>query len=98
MVKPDELVHGMTVKAKFSRRDNEEGTGPDWGPELTVKLFVERRKDALKNHPAGELVAMAPEDMAWAMYVERDYDETYDEWLCEEYRMKIIEVLPSIIS
>jgi hypothetical protein len=93
-MRPNELVDGMKVLAKFSRRDIEDGTAPDWSEPKVVTLLVQRRDRAYnKKHPAGELLVMTPKEFSWAEYGERDWSEQFDEWLVEEYRMKIISVV-----
>jgi hypothetical protein len=92
----DSLKDGCRVRAKFARRDNEEGDAPDWGPVKTVTLNVMRRDKAIKHrgvvHPVGELTSLTVKDFDWAEYDQRSYCED-GEFLAEEYRMKIVEVL-----
>jgi hypothetical protein len=93
----DQLTDGVKVIARFAKRDNEDGDAPDYGQPKTVTLIVQRREKTLKRgrqvYPAGQIVLIAVRDFGWAEYSEDDYSPEYNEFLCEEYRMKILEVL-----
>jgi len=41
------LQHGQIVTARFSRRDNEDGTAPEWGDWQQVTLYLRRRDKPL---------------------------------------------------
>jgi hypothetical protein len=84
-----EIKAGRRVfNARFARRDNEEGTAPDWSEKRSVTLFVRLREKPFKNHPAGEILELTPERMDWASYSERDY-VGWGEFLAEEWRMQL---------
>lgn len=94
MIRPEELIDGMEVMAQFSRRDTEDGTAPDWTAPMRVRLYVSRREKAIRHHPAGELLVMTPQyGLGWAEYGPQDWSEEFDEWVVEEYRMKILSRL-----
>ena len=97
MIKPDQLKNDMCVKVQLSRRDNFEGDAPEWRDPQDVTLYVERREKDYKRgrefYPAGQILIMTIKDFGWAEYRESDFSEEYDEWLCEEYRMRILEIL-----
>ena len=86
VVKPDELYDGVRARVILSRRDNEEGTAPEWRPPEIVTLYVKRRD-------SGEIITLAILDFAWAEYRQANYSPKFDEWLNEEYRMRILEIV-----
>ncbi len=81
-------------RARFAKRDNEAGTGPDWSEPRDVELCVALRDKPLKArgvlHPAGEILAVTPTDFNWAEAGERDYEDGC--FMVEEYRMELLEV------
>ena len=91
MIDPNEIYHGAKAKVILSRRDNESGTAPEWDPPRVVTLYVKRRLSV--SGVEGQIVTLTILDFPWAEYSQADYSSEYDEWLCEEYRMKILEVL-----
>lgn len=80
----EQLFDGVKVVAQFSNRDNKTGTAPEWSEPKVVTLYVQMCK--------GKPVTITPTDFSWAEYGPRDYDSNYNEFLCEEYRMRILEV------
>lgn len=74
---------------KFS---NEEGTAPEWREPEERTLYIQRHEKAFKNYPKGEITVLSIGN-DWAEYREADYDENFDTWLCEKYRMKILKIL-----
>ena len=97
MIKPDQLKNDMRVKVQLSKRDNWEGDAPEWRDPQVVTLYVDRHEKDYKRgkefYPAGELLIMTIKDFGWAEYGMSDYCPEHDEWLCEEYRMKILEIV-----
>src|SRR5262245_21692727 len=100
---PNNLLDGLSgevrARARFAHRDNEVVDAPEWGSEREVTLAIERRGPALKGRGgqqvggrAGDILTLNVRDFAWAEYGERDYCGN-NHWLCEEYRMEIIDVL-----
>jgi len=82
------------VRAQFARRDNEEGTAPDWRAPQEVTLGVKRypasRKRGQLTQPVVTQIWVT--DFDWAEYTSDDYCGN-GEFLAEEYRMRILEVL-----
>lgn len=95
MVPLNDLKHGSWAVVRLSKRDNAEGTAPLYGKPKYVQLSVHRRDKAVKHggkvYPKGEIYSLTI-GPTWAEYSEEDYDIQSDEWLCEEYRMKILAV------
>lgn len=89
----DQIQDGVRVLAKFSTRDNADGSAPDYGEPKEVTLSVYRRLKAFKNQPAGYLLIVTPNDFAWAEHRQEDYDTRFNEFVTENYRMSILEVL-----
>lgn len=95
MVALNDLKDGQKAIVRLSKRDNAEGTAPLYGKPKYVQLSVHRREKAVKHagriYPAGQIYSLSigPD---WAEYTEEDYDVQSDEWMCEEYRMKILAV------
>lgn len=92
-----QLNDGSKVQARFARRDTEDGCSPDWGEPKTVTLYVQKLE---KDHgrgknlrKAGTIVCLTVRDFPWAEYDEEDYAEEYNEFLAEEWRMQILEIL-----
>jgi hypothetical protein len=85
----------VSVLAQFARRDTEDGRSPDWGEPKKVTLRILRRtctvKKGKKICPAGQLLTINVVDFPWAEYIEDDYEN--QEFLAENYRMKVIEIL-----
>lgn len=79
--------------ARFARRDNAEGTGPEWSAPEWVTLYVALREKPMRDHPKGEILTLTPEGKEWAEYGESDYCGE-GEFLCEEYRMQLMEEQP----
>lgn len=92
-----DLQNGSRVRARFARRDTEDGCSPDWGEPKVVTLYVQKlEKDSGRGknlRKAGTIVCLAIQDFSWAEYSEEDYCEEYNEFLAEEYRMQILEIL-----
>ena len=101
---PQDLLKNKTgsvrVRARFAKRDNEAGDAPDWSHPREVTLHIERRSKSLsraKRHGdfAGDLLAMNVEDFGWAEYGAHHQceGEFINQYLAEEYRMDVLEVL-----
>ena len=93
------LQDGVKVRARFARRDIESGEGPDYGQPRVVTLYIRKSEKELKQRgrvlrPAGAIVELAVKDFNWATYTEDHYCEEYNEFLAEEYRMQILQVVP----
>lgn len=88
----------VRARVRLAKRDNEEGDAPDWRPEEIVTLHIERRDVPLKRRgrivePAGTLLVMnIQEHPEWAEY-SAHHDCGDGEWLCEQYRMEILEII-----
>jgi hypothetical protein len=95
MVSFDDLKDGTKVVVRLSKRDNAAGDAPLYGRPKIVQLSVHRRDKTVKHggrvYPAGQIYSLSI-GAFWAEYSEDDYDAESDEWLCEEYRMKILSV------
>lgn len=99
---PDDAIYGalqdgdVKVIARFARRDNEEGSAPDYGEPTPVTLEVTRRKKTIKHggvsYLEGDLQSVYVKDFGWADYSERDYDTEFHEFLAEEWRMEIVKI------
>jgi hypothetical protein len=93
----DQLQNGTRVLAQFASRDNAAGDAPDWGAIQIVTLFVFRREKACRRgskvYPAGQIIELTPREFSWASYSANDFCPEYNEFLAEEYRMRILEVL-----
>jgi hypothetical protein len=93
-----QLNNGSKVLARFAKRDNEDGDAPDWGEPKVVSLYVlKAEKDYKKGkkiiRPMGSIIELAVNEFGWASYEEDDFCEEYNEFLVEEYRMQILEIL-----
>lgn len=96
MFELDHLKNGENkVTAQFAKRDNEDGDGPDWGPQIACTLSVQRRPTAIhygrKVYPAGEIISVYVVDFPWAEYCQDQFEN--GEFLAGEYRMRILGVL-----
>jgi hypothetical protein len=99
----EDLLKGKSgevrVLARFARRDNEESDAPEWGAPREVTLAIKRREKSLpharwRGEFAGDVLTMNVREFAWAEYGEHHHEpgEFVNEWLCEEYRMEILEI------
>lgn len=92
-----QLNNGSKVRARFARRDTEDGCSPDWGEPKIVTLYVQKlEKDYGRGknlRKAGTIVGLTVQDFSWAEYGEEDFCEEFNEFLAEEYRMQILEIL-----
>ncbi len=89
----------VRVLARFARRDNEEGSGPDWSEPREVTLVIERRQKSLPRAKwpgqfAGDVLTMYVKNFEWAEYggAAQGDGEYINDWDAEEYRMEILEV------
>lgn len=93
-----QLVDGVRVRARFARRDTEDGCSPDWGEPQCVTLYVLKSdKDygrGKRLRKAGTILVLTVRDFAWAEYSTADYSEEHNEFLAETYRMQILEIMP----
>lgn len=95
------LHDGQRVRYRLSKRDNKEGTAPEYDPWTEGTLYLVRREKPLpkrikrtrKSQEVGSIITLAIRDIGWADYSEDDYDPEYNEWLAEEYRMQIEPIL-----
>ena len=78
-----------SVTARFSRRDNPEGTAPEWGELKPVSLLVTQRDQAYKGRPAGYIVMVSVVGFDWAEYSGADWSREFQTFTVEEYRMQI---------
>jgi hypothetical protein len=91
-----QLQNGVRVRVQFARRDTEDGL-PDWHKPEVVTLRIKYRQRSLRVRggilPAGEITHLSIHEKYWAEYRQTDYNSEYKEFLNEEYRMRILEVL-----
>lgn len=82
-------------RARFANRDAPCGSRPDWSEPRDVVLSVAIREKAYRKHRAGEILTVACDDAPWGTFEagERDYSPEFSEFLVENYRMQLIEVL-----
>jgi hypothetical protein len=81
--------------ARFANRDAPCGSKPDWSSPKEVLLTVLIRAAAYKKHPAGEILTVTCSEAPWGDFEagERDYCPEFSEFMVEEYRMQLLDVL-----
>jgi hypothetical protein len=83
-----------TFLAKFAKRDNAEGTAPDWSDPTVVTLDVVLRERDVKvfgrQHYAGEIIRISVYGLNWCDYGPEDFgaDNVFE---TEEWRMQLLE-------
>jgi hypothetical protein len=88
---------GDTVVVELARRDNEEGTAPDWHKPQTETIYVQRRDKPFKgrgsygkSEPKGYLLILTLQNGSWAEYRMDDWSPEFATFNCEEYYMHVI--------
>lgn len=87
---------GDTAVVELARRDNEEGTAPDWKKAQTITLYVQRRdkpykRDRYRIEPKGHLIILTIAGGAWAEYHLDDWSEQFATFGFDDWHMHIIE-------
>ncbi len=82
-------VHFLNVTARFAQRDNAAGTGPAWSKYKAVWLRVEVFPPSNKKNASKFMVTV--EDLNWAEYTDRNFEESCNMFLAEEHRMQLKE-------
>lgn len=89
--------------ARFAKRDTVDGSAPDWSdfPIQVVELWIQLTTQVHGSRPPGYILSVMPEQVhdhagtdigSWAEYSETHYCGN-GEWLAEEYRMQLLEVI-----